>query len=56
MTKSKKEYLKYKEAKEKIYNLLIEFQVAMLKKKGYTQKEIQEYFNKQQEEFSNYEY
>lgn len=56
MNKSKKKCLEYKEAREKVYNLLVEFQVAMLKKKGYTQKEIQEYFNKQQEEFSNYEY
>jgi len=56
MNKSQKEYLKYKETLEKAYKSLIEFKIAMLKKKGYTLKEIQEYIKKEQEEFSNYEY
>ena len=56
MNKSQKEYLKYKKTLKNAYNSLIEFQIAMLKKRGYTTEEIQEYIKKEQKEISNYEY
>ncbi len=47
---------KDKKILEKGFRSLFEFQVAMLLYSGCTDKEIIEYFIKQQNEFSDYEY